>query len=158
MSEGDPRLYSVNRDVAHNFKDIMRIVADRLRNRCWPGLEAVMATEHVTDQNVSQAFDCLCRFILSAQEHPRMPFEEALAKSGFEQCQNAAQVAVLAMLGSVTLGYHFVGVREATIGGVGPAKELADLAQEATAVVRWFSMPRWRRSLVALWRWVRRKT
>ena len=150
MSESDPRLYNVNRDVAHNFKEVMTHVFGRLQNRLWPELDALLEKEVVTDEEVGAAFDALCKFIGNAQEEMQVDFKEAMTRAGWFSCRPEAQVAVMAILGTVILGYHWAGVREATLGGEGPAMRLQDLVKHGDAVAKFLAMPRWRRRL-SLW-------
>lgn len=145
MSEADPRLYNVNRDVAHNFKEVMTHVFERLQNRLWPELDALLEKEEVTDAEVGAAFDALCKFIGNAQEEMRVDFKEAMTRSGWFSCKPEAQVAVMAILGTVILGYHWAGVREATLGSEGPALRLQDLVKQGDATAKFLAKPRWRR-------------
>lgn len=148
LTEHDPRLYSVNRDLGHNFKEVMGHVLDRLKNRKWPELEEFLVELKVPDEEVGKAFDALCLFIGRAQEDMRVPFQESLERSGWYQTHPGAQVAVMAILGTVILGYHWTGVREATLGGEGPAMSLQALAAEGGQLARYLAMPRWKRWLV----------
>ncbi len=147
MSENDPRLYSVNRDVAHNFKEVMEHVLDRLQQRKWSELEEFLTMAKVPDEEVGKAFDALCLFIGRAQEDMRVSFQDSLERSGWNQCHPGAQVAVMAILGTVILGYHWTGVREATLGGEGPALGLQELARQGGQLARYLAMPRWKRWL-----------
>lgn len=152
MNEADPRLYNVNRDVAHNFRQVMERVFNRLQQRLWPELESLLSAHQVTDREVSQAFDALCKFIGGAQDNMRVEFQTALAQAGWFKCRPEAQVAVMSVLGTVILGYHFAGVREATLGGEGPALTLTTLASKGEELAAFLAIPRWKRPFVRFWR------
>jgi hypothetical protein len=47
MSSEDRRLYNPSRDVAHNFQQVMELVAARLEDQSWPELEEILRREKV---------------------------------------------------------------------------------------------------------------
>ena len=154
MSKEDPRLYHPGRDVAHNFKDVMGHVNRRLRDRTWPELEEFMVKAGVPDTEVDKAFCCLIAFVSSAYEKGKTSFETCFEETGWFELQPCAQIAVMATLGLVILGYHYTGVREVTLAGEGPAAELKDLDQlirQPSEISRFLSLPRWRRKLRLWW-------
>ena len=151
FSEADPRLYNVNRDVAHNFKQVANMVAGRLEDRLWPALAGVLDREHITDDDLGIACQAFCLFVATSAENPDEDMSQAMWRSGWFDVKPVAQVAVMAILGTVLLGYHFAGVREATLAGQGPAMELKDLAARGEECARLLSLPRWKRSLY-LWK------
>jgi hypothetical protein len=65
-------------------------------------------------------------------------------------------VIVIAYLGNVTLGIHFAGVREATLGTTSPVLAYKDLVAAGAQLVESMRMPRWRRWLRKLYRRLRR--
>ena len=148
LSESDPRLYNVNRDVAHNFKEVMGHVFSRLQNRLWPELESLLEARAVSDEEVGEAFDALCEFVGDAQNNMQTDYREGLTKTGWFDCKPEAQIAVMAVLGTVILGYHWTGIRETTLGGEGPALRLADLIKQGDAIARFLAKPRWQRRLI----------
>jgi len=151
MSENDPRLYNVNRDVAHNFEQVAKLVFNRLQNRLWPELEEVISSAELTDEEMGQAVEAFALFLASAKDEMRTDMAEALEKAGWFRCKPAAQVAIMATLGTVTLGFHFAGIREATLAGSGPALTLTGLAQQGKQCAAFLAKPRWRRRL-SCWR------
>lgn len=149
MSEGDRRLYNPSRDVAHNFQEVMELVAGRLEDRKWPELAELLDREAVDMDEVGRACGCYCTYIASAA-NPDMvgvSMVESLRKSGFFECRPAAQVAVLAMIGTCYAGIQFGGIREATTGGEGPLETIAEVARHAEQLHSYMGMPRWRRKL-----------
>lgn len=151
MSEHDPRLYNVNRDLAHCFGTVMMEVAARIEDQRWPFLTELLRTHGVSDESLGEACAAVCRFVISTVDNPKENMHSCLARSGFFSCHEAAQVAVMAVLGTVVLGIHWVGVREATLGGVGPVLTYADLGWRGSECAKLMSMSRWRR------RWLRFK-
>lgn len=155
MSADDPRWYSANRDLAHNMKELMGRVFKRLQGRAWPELELVLQSHLTTDEEVAEAFDALCRYMAHTQDEMRTEYQEALERAGWFRCDAGAQVAVLAMLGTVVLGVHYAGVRESTIGGQGPAASLRELSRAGEEFSTYMALPRWRRKWTLRWRRLR---
>lgn len=145
MSKEDPRLYSVNRDVAHNFGDVMQIVADRLEGEAWPELAELLKRHNVTQDELGEACKALCLFVCQATDVPKENMLDCLTRHGWFKIQPEAQIAITAVLGTVILGYYFAGVREATLGGEGPVLRYQDLAQRGAECARNMTMPKWRR-------------
>ena len=58
----------------------------------------------------------------------------SLESSGFFKCKPAAQVAVLAMLGTCYAGIQHAGIRDATLDGDGPMAA-SDLLKSAETVL-----------------------
>lgn len=150
MSEGDRRLYNPSRDVAHNFKEVMDIVAGRLEDQKWPELIEILGREGVSMDEIGEACGCYCTYLASAadQDMAGISMIESMRASGFFKCKPASQVAVLAMIGTCYAGIQFGGIREATVGGEGPLETIAEVAQHATHMHRYMGLPRWRRKLV----------
>jgi len=149
MSEGDRRLYNPSRDVAHNFKEVMELVAGRLEDHKWPELSEMLAREGVSMDEIGEACGCYCTYIASAA-NPDMigvSMVESLRMSGFFECKPAAQVAVLAMIGTCYAGIQFGGIREASLGGEGPLETSAEVAQHGARLHNYIGMPRWQRKL-----------
>jgi hypothetical protein len=147
MSADDRRLYNPSRDVAHNFKDVMNLVAARLEDEVWPELTALLKREAVTMDDLGEACGAYCRYLASAVEEPNLPMQQSLDKAGFLSCKPAAQIAVMALIGSCYAGIQFAGVREATINGEGPLQSVGDLLQHAQHFQEHVGLSRWQRKL-----------
>ena len=144
MSEGDPRLYNVGRDVAHNFAHVMTTVAERLETGQWDAVQELARVHGVTEDELGKACEALCNFVAKNIEH-RESMSAGLARFGFLDLHPMARVIVMAWLGNVTLGMHWAGVREATLGGTGPAMTYQDLADRGAECAKLLTMGRWRR-------------
>lgn len=140
MSENDRRLYSPNRDVAHNFKDVMELVASRLEDGKWPELAELLQREGVTMDDLGEACASYCQYIASANTEPTKSMVDSLKDSGFFKTKPAAQVAVLAMIGVCYAGIQYAGVREATVNGEGPLKSVPELMQYAVELRKYMGM------------------
>jgi len=151
MTADDRRLYNPARDVAHNFQEVMNLVAGRLEDYAWPELNEVLAREGITIDDLGEACGAYCRYLASAAQEPNVSMAEGLARSGFTQCEPAAQVAVMAMLGTCYSGIQHAGIREASVGGEGPMYTVADLIVHAERFQAHIGQSRWRR------RWERLK-
>jgi hypothetical protein len=149
MSEGDRRLYNPGRDVAHNFQEVMNLVAGRLEDEKWPELKEILDREEVDMDEVGEACGAYCRYITSAADEAKRELSmiDSMRASGFLDCKPAAQVAVLAMIGTCYAGIQFGGIREATIGGEGPLESIADVGKHAERLKNYVGKPRWRRKL-----------
>ena len=132
-SQWDHRQYNVGRDVAHNFGDVMREVADRLEKGSWPALNRMLENTLVTQHDLGLACEAFCVFVMSSADHKKERMTECLARSGWDSVPEEAQVALMAVLGTVMSGYYWVGVREATLGGSGPCLTSQDLRDRGRA-------------------------
>jgi hypothetical protein len=152
MSEGDKRLYNPSRDVAHNFKDVMALVAGRLEDEKWPELTDLLSREGVDMDQLGEACAAYCRYVASAAEteNADKPMHVCMLESGFFECHPAAQVAVLAMIGTCYAGIQHAGVREATLDGEGPLLTVKDLLKHAERLQRFMGLPGWIRPLAKL--------
>lgn len=161
LNANDPRWYNVNRDVAHNFAHAIRETARRLDEKCWPELVALLENQKVTDEDLGIACQALCQFVASAADNPKETMQQALDRSGWFASPFPAQVAVLAVLGTVLLGYYWIGVRDATVGGVGPTADMDDLRQAGRLCSRLLTESPWQRGWRRTWQalatfWTRR--
>jgi hypothetical protein len=164
LSEHDPRLYNVNRDVAHCFGTVMREVAARLEDDKWQVLVDYLRREKVTMDQLGAACQAAIVFVQSSTDHKKEKMGEALARSGWHAVPEPAQVALCAIMGTVLLGIFWVGVREATLGGVGPVQSLGDLQEAGARAARLVSRRPWARRwdnfriwLSGVWRALRGK-
>lgn len=148
MSQADQRLYSPTRDVAHNFDHVIMAVAKRLENGTLSYLATLCKEKGANDERVAEALQAVCRFVVANMAVKPESMKDGLTRSGFFEAHNMAQIAVLAHLGAVTLGIHWAGVREATIGGRGPLDTYADLVAYGTECHKLLSLSPWRRRLL----------
>lgn len=165
MSQGDNRLYSVNRDIAHNFDFVVQEVARCVEEGRWPALTALAAAHKVADETLGKCCQALCRFVGVQADNPKESMAACLARCGFLDLPEAARVVVMAYLGTVTLGIHHRGVREATLNGAGPADTYKRLRWHGRRMVLLMRMSRTRRWLYRLrerlrraWRALTRKS
>jgi hypothetical protein len=70
---------------------------------------------------------------------------KSVLESGFFECEDAAQVAVLAMIGTCYAGIQFGGIRECTVAGEGPLETISDLRKHAEEFRYYQGMSRLRR-------------
>jgi len=148
MTAEDPRLYNPSRDVAHNFQKVMELVAGRLEDHAWPELDEVLRREGITLDDLGEACGAYCRYLSLAVTAPELTMHAGLELSQFFDCKPAAQVAILAMIGTCYAGIQFGGIREATIGGKGPLETVSDVLKHAEEFQAYSGVPRWRRKLM----------
>lgn len=148
MAAEDPRLYNPSRDVAHNFQKVMELVAGRLEDNAWPELDEILKREGVTLDDLGEACGAYCKYLTIAVTAPEMSMHAGMELSRFFDCKPAAQVAILAMIGTCYAGIQFGGIREATIGGKGPMETIGDVIKHAEQFQAYVGIPRWRRKLI----------
>lgn len=147
MSSSDNRLYNPNRDVAHNFFDVLHLVAARLEDGTWPELDGLMWRENVSMDDLGESCACFCKYIASSKEYPNRSMHESLTECKFFETKPAAQVAVLASIGVCYAGIMHAGIREATVASEGPLMTVSEFMKYAEEFRRYARMPRWRRKL-----------
>lgn len=145
MTPGDNRLYNPSRDVAHNFQQVMTLVADRLEDATWPELQEVLAREGATLDDLGEACGAYCTYLAESAQFPDRPMYDSLEQCGFFRTKPAAQVAVLAMIGTCYAGIQHAGIREATLGGEGPLATVEELMVYAQRLRDYTGMSRTRR-------------
>jgi hypothetical protein len=158
MSEGDPRLYNVYRDVAHNFGDVMREVAARLEDGKWEAVKQYLDKEGVTMEQLGEACKAACIFVQTATQQKDEKMGPALVRSGWWNVPEPANVALCAIVGTVMFGYFWAGAREATIKGAGPCDNYQDLRARGEECARIMMLPwykkkwlRWRAWFSGVW-------
>lgn len=147
FSANDDRFYHPGRDVAHCFADVMRIASGRLEDGTWPAVTKILAKEGVGQEELGKACEAFCLFVMSAVDDPEETMTAALARSGFWNVPEAAQVALMATVGSIMAGYYFKGARDATIAGKGPALYSQDLRAAGAMASKLITIPWWRKKL-----------
>jgi hypothetical protein len=139
MSAGDTRLYSVNRDVAHHFPQVMMHIANRLENGAWPFLKSLLDAYGVPEEELGKACETFCAFIATAHERgDTVTMEDALQASGFLAVHQAAQAVFMAYLGSVMAGIFFAGARDASLGGDSYKASVAGLVEAGARCAEMF--------------------
>lgn len=147
MSQNDPRLYSPNRDVAHNFEAVIQEVAKAVETDRWDTLTQLANDHNITGEQLGLCLQALCKFVIVQADHPKESMAACLSRCGFLDLPPIARVVVMAYLGTVTLGIHWAGVREATLDGQGPALTYKGLRATGYAASKLMKLPRWRRLL-----------
>lgn len=156
MSKDDSRLYDVNRDVAHNFESVITEVCKAIDTRRYLPVHELADAAGVTDEMLGKACQSLCLFMAVQADNPDETMPQCLERSGFFKVHPIARVVVMTYVGQVILGYHWRGVRDATLGGVGPAKELKKMRWYGREIGLLMKMPRWQRWLYQLRRRARK--
>jgi len=102
---------------------------------------------------LGEACGAYCQYLAWAADEDKRDWSmtKAIQESGFFDCEDAAQVAVLAMIGTCYAGIQFGGIRECTVQGEGPLETIGDLMKHAEEFRRYQGMGRLRR------RWVKFK-
>lgn len=156
MSANDPRLYNVNRDVAHNFDFVVQELAKCVEDGKWPALTRLAKASGVSDRDLGKACESLILFIGVQADNPKESMASCLSRCGFMDVPETARIVAMAYLGNITLGIHHAGVREATLNGQGPALTYQKLRGYGRECVTLMTMPKWRRRLLKLKQRIRR--
>lgn len=143
--------YNINRDLAHNWTKIANFIAVRLEDGLWPELADLLKREGVTMDDLGEGCKVYCTFIGTAADDPKEDVRDALDRCGWFKLSPVVQIALMATLGTIVTGMQFNGVREATLGGEGPAQTLPEVMNYGKRVSDFLAQPRWKRTLV-LWR------
>ena len=151
MTANDQRLYNPGGDVAHNFQQVMELVAGRREDASWTELSEVLEREGITIDDLGEACGAYCTYLANTVKTPNQTMYDSLDQCGFFKTKPAAQVAVLAMIGTCYAGIQYTGIREATIGGEGPLQTVDELMVYAQRFRDYAGMSRTRR------RWERLK-
>ena len=126
-SAADGRLYNPNRDVAHCFKFVVEQVSMRFDTEQWRALTDLLDNDDVSLTDVGNALQCFIKFVASSVDNGKETMESCLQRTGFLDCSDTEQIAVLSYVGLVVTGMFFQGVREVTLGGRGPVTDTSDL-------------------------------
>ena len=145
FSEHDSRMYNVNRDLAHNYKRILEVVAARLEDGTWEELDVHLKENDVTMDDLGEACAAFCRYVASATTDKKSSMFEGLTNAGWFECKPLAQAAYLAVVGTVVAGMAHRGIREATLGEDGPALRVGDLTEAGERCLKALRVPRWKR-------------
>jgi len=156
LSRDDPRLYSANRDVAHNFHFVTMSVAGFLEKRRWPALAAYAAEHNVTDEQLGRGMQAFIRFVAGAVDKPEETMDDVMTRCGWLEQPEAVQVIIMAALGVILTGVYFHGAREATIEGEGPCSDVRELVRSGEECMDIMRRPRLLRPLYRGLRWLRR--
>jgi len=151
FNEHDPRMYNVNRDLAHNYKRILEMVAARLEDGSWAELDAHLKKNDVTMEDLGEACAAFCRYVGSATVDKKSDMLEGLTKAGWFDCKPLAQVAYLSVMGTVVAGMAHRGIREATIDKDGPALNVEDLVAAGERCLQALRVPKWKRRWHSIW-------
>lgn len=150
LSKDDPRLYSANRDVAHNFKAVVEKMAERLEAGQWEALTRYLADHGVTSDQVGDGMVAFITFVASATQDPKESMAQALERCGWFALPAPVRVSLMATLGTVMTGVYYHGAKEATLGGEGPCADVQALVETGARCSRLMTWPRWMRPLVRL--------
>jgi hypothetical protein len=145
MSEGDARLYSPNRDVAHCFGGAIDELQQRVTAMKWLALREYLKKHGVTDEELGKAVQALSTFVATATHDKKENMNGTLQRSGWYELSDPAMIAVTSLLGTILMGYFWTGAKESTIGGVGPCLEYQDLQRAGRECHHLMTMPRWKR-------------
>ena len=118
----DP-FYNPGRDLAYCYPKAVEEVAKRFNEHRWPELEALAADAGVTFDQLCDAMDAYIAFLNIAHERPEEKIGECMVRSKWLAQPKAAQIAIVAMLGTVVTGQLFYAIRDTS----SPDEQNADI-------------------------------
>lgn len=149
FQEHDPRLYNVNRDLAHNFKEVLELTAARLEDGTWTELDEFLKENEVSMEDLGEACAAFCTYVASAATDKKADMLTGLTNSGWFDCKVGAQAGYLAVLGTVLAGVAHRGIREATLDEDGPALKVGELVAAGDTCLKAMRISKWKRRWVS---------
>lgn len=147
----DSRFYSPDADISHNFTWVAETLRERLiGGRAWGDVRRAMSKYEASDEEIAKAVAAYSHFVASAADSPRESMQDALVRSGWFECTEPAQFAVMAALGKLMSCLFFTAARAATFDGEGPCTRLDFMRHGADSALKAFATPRWQRPFVRL--------
>jgi hypothetical protein len=144
LNASDLRRYSTDRDVAHNFPSVARLVADRLTEGNFPDfLDGYLRVTGTTNGDLCSAMAAYTRFFTVCMDPDVTDVRMALDQAGWFDVPLPAQLAVCAALGQVMTGVYWQGIRDASTLGSGPPIVVRELVMAGELLLR--PRPFWRR-------------
>lgn len=104
--------YNPLRDLAYCYPQAVENVVTKFNEHRWPELEQLVATEGVTFDNLCDAMDAYVTFLNEAHKDPSEQLRDVMARTGWLSQPKGAQIAIMAMLGSVVTGQLFHAIRD----------------------------------------------
>lgn len=133
--------YSANRDLSHCFKFILGELARRVSKDPWPAAAKILADAGVPPEKQGEAISALVRFTAGCTRNNNMLGQ--LEESGWFELPEEVHLAILGTIGQIVLGIAWSGMKEATIGGAGPAKDMKTLFSEGRRATLQLRAGRW---------------
>jgi len=146
----DDRLYSQERDIAHNFGWFVQTMLHRMEKRPWETVEDYLRKEGITDEQVAYGMESLSNFVMSARGNDK-PMHEAMKEFGWLDADPHVHVAMCAYLGSALIGAFYEGIQEATLMQDDPIKRYPNIRQGAKTAANLVKRPTWRKCLSWAW-------
>lgn len=153
----DGLTYSPQRDLRQCYPEVIKEALDRFNNHRWGELEHFVIDAGGTWDDLCDAMEAYSRFTTMPIEEPDMTMEQAMRASGWFEQKPVAQIAIMAMLGTVLTGQLHYAVRETTPLGAPPEGMEAVTAQVADLLVlrqRRLAKPQWRQRWTRLDSWL----
>lgn len=108
----DAELYNPGRDLAYAYPKMVSEVTQRFNSESWPALIGMTDQAGVTYDQLCDAMEAYCLFLNQAHQRPDESMAEVMVRSGWMSQPPAAQVAIMAMLGTVCSGQLFHAIRD----------------------------------------------
>lgn len=130
---GDGPQYAPERDFAYSHVRLIECCIRSWNLDLWPQLRQFCEDHETTIVELTAAKDAYCSYINKCCEDPQEKVEDVLHRAGWHEVPLLAQLAWLAMLGTVMTGQLFQGLRDVTLQGDRPygTEQLAMAGHEA---------------------------
>jgi len=122
--------YAPQRDLRYIYPSIVETICKRFNADGWPELSAYAEARGCTGEDLENANLAFITYLNCSCDSPEQTMEDVLKAAGWFDLPVPAQVAYMAMLGTVAAGQIFWALRDTTKLGDEPAgmKELMNLA------------------------------
>lgn len=122
--------YAPQRDLRYMYPTAVEAICNRFNNDGWPELTAYAEKRGCTAEELEVANIVFIKFLNISCEQPEEDMKQVLERAGWFKLNVEAQVAYMAMLGTVAAGQLFWALRDTTELGKEPMgmKDLLKLA------------------------------
>jgi hypothetical protein len=154
VSQNDNRLYSPDRDIAHNFKFVVTKVGDMLTDEHWPALTKLLKDHGVTTDQLGDAHRAYIIYVATTAQHPKEKIQHALQRSGWADVPEIVKIAHQAYIGLIMTGMWYYAARDASLGA-DTSVDAKTLVEEGDRIARLMRQSWWRRKLSSLKKQIR---
>lgn len=126
--------YAPQRDLRYIYPGILQAVCDRFNGGGWPALSNYAESRGCTGEDLIQAHLAFVSFVNNSCDNPEENMEQVLHSADWFNTPVEAQVAYMAMLGTVLAGQLFYALRDTTKLGDKP-DGAEDLMKQALDIV-----------------------
>ena len=126
----DALAYAPQRDLRYAYAGAVKTVCGRFNHDTWPELTVYAESRGCTAEELEKANVAYITFLNNSCDNPEAQLSDVLREAGWFDVAVEAQVAYMAMLGTVVTGQFFLALRDTTKLGDKP-EDVAKIHKEA---------------------------